>query len=132
MENKKYELSFLEWFVTAIQGICSRFATPLKALFNWLFTLRKVIMALPVIFLALELARKNMEELPEMVGFDIQSTGEFAQMISRDTAVYGPLALTCICLILMFLSRRTVYPWLISIFSLVLPLLIWVLNTGLF
>jgi predicted RND superfamily exporter protein len=66
------------------------------------------------------------------VGFDIQSTGEFAQMVSRDTAVYGPFALTVLCVVLMLMSRKTIYPWLISIFTLVLPLLIWVLNAGLF
>lgn len=132
MENERYELSFLEWLVTAIQGFFGRIGAVLKVLFTWIFTLRKVFMALPVLYSAWMLATKNLEELPEMVGFDIQSTGEFAQMISRDTAVYGPFALTCICILLMFLSRKTVYPWLISIFSLVLPLLIWVLNAGLF
>ena len=32
------------------------------------------------------------------------------------------------CLLLMFLSRRVVYPWLVSIFSLALPLLIYITN----
>jgi predicted RND superfamily exporter protein len=89
-------------------------------------------MALPVLYAAMELAKRNLEELPEVVGFDIQSTGEFAQMVSRDTAVYGPFALTVLCVVLMLMSRKTIYPWLISIFTLVLPLLIWVLNAGLF
>lgn len=132
MENENYEISGLERFVVTVQGIWERIVTVFGALFSWIFRLRKIFMALPVLYAAAELARRNLEELPEMVGFDIQSTGEFAQMISRETAVYGPLGLTCVCIILMLLSRRTVYPWLISIFSLVLPLLIWVLNTGMF
>lgn len=94
----------------------------------WLFRLRKIFMAIPVVYVAVRLAMYNMEHLPEQVGVDIQATGEFAQMISRDMAVYGPLAVTGVCLLLMFCSRRTVYPWIISIFSLVLPLLILVLN----
>ena len=32
------------------------------------------------------------------------------------------------CLLLMFLSRRVIYPWLISIFTLVLPLLLLLSN----
>lgn len=132
MENENYEMSGLERFVTTVQGIADRIGTVFGVLFSWIFRLRKVFMALPVLYAAAELAKRNFEELPEMVGFDIQSTGEFAQMISRETAVYGPFALTCVCIILMLLSRKTVYPWLISIFSLVLPLLIWVLNAGVF
>lgn len=132
MENEKYEMSGPQRFVVAIQSIIERIATVFGTLFTWIFRLRKIFMALPVLYAAAELAKRNLEELPEMVGFDIQSTGEFAQMISRDTAVYGPLALTIVCVVLMLLSRKTIYPWLISIFSLVLPLLIWVLNAGLF
>ena len=38
------------------------------------------------------------------------------------------LAVTALCLLMMFISRRTIYPWLISIFSLVLPILLIVTN----
>ena len=51
-----------------------------------------------------------------------------AQMISRDLAVLGPLAVTGGCLLLMFCSRRTFYPWIISIFTLVLPILLYLTN----
>jgi hypothetical protein len=40
----------------------------------------------------------------------------------------GPLGVTAACLLLMFCSRRTLYPWLISIMSLLLPMLILLLN----
>ena len=58
----------------------------------------------------------------------VQATGEFAVMVTREYAVYGPLGLTAFCLLLMFCSRRTLYPWLISIMSLLLPMLILLLN----
>lgn len=128
MEQEKNEMTGWEIFVDAIQGFCARVGTVFGALFSWIFRLRKLFMTLPVLLAALRLATYNMENLPEVVGFDIQSTGEFAQMLSRETAVYGPLGLTCACLVLMLCSRRTVYPWLISIFTLVLPVLIWALN----
>ena len=61
-------------------------------------------------------------------GIDLQTTGVYAQMISRDLAVLGPLAVTGGCLLLMFCSRRTFYPWIISIFTLVLPILLYLTN----
>ena len=93
-----------------------------------LFRLRKVVMAVPVVYAALKLASYNREHLPEQVGINLQSSGEFAWMIARDTAVMGPLGLTVACLLLMFCSRKAMYPWAISIFTLVLPLLILVSN----
>lgn len=90
--------------------------------------MRKPIMAIPVVLASVWLAQYNTEHLPEQVGIDLQATGEYAYMISRDTAVLAPLAVTALCLLLMFCSRRTVYPWIISIFSLVLPLLVLLTN----
>ena len=95
---------------------------------TWLFRLRKFVMAAPVVYYALKLASYNMEHLPEEVGINLQSTGEFAQMITRQMAVMGPLALTAACLLLMFCSRKAMYPWAISIFTLALPLLILLSN----
>lgn len=93
-----------------------------------IFKLRKIFMAIPVVYLAVQIASQNMERLPEAVGLNIQSTGEFAVMVTREYAVYGPLGLTAFCLLLMFCSRKTLYPWIISIFTLVLPYLIYFTN----
>ena len=100
----------------------------LKVIGSWIYRLRKVLMAIPVIFTAIYLARYNMANLPAQVGIDLQTTGVYAQMISRDLAVLGPLAGTGGCLLLMFCSRRTFYPWIISIFTLVLPILLYLTN----
>lgn len=93
-----------------------------------IFKLRKIFMAIPVVYLAVQIASLNMERLPEAVGLNIQSTGEFAVMVTREYAVYGPLGLTAFCLLLMFCSRKTLFPWVISIFTLVLPYLIYFTN----
>ena len=45
--------------------------------------------------------------------------------ISRDTAVFGPAMITAACLLMMMCSKRTLYPFMISVFSLCLPLVIW-------
>ncbi len=94
----------------------------------WIYHLRKVVMAAPVVYYALKIAEYNSEHLPEQVGLNLQATGEFAHMISRNMAVMGPLALTGACLLLMFCSRKAMYSWAISIFTLALPLLLLISN----
>lgn len=93
-----------------------------------LYRLRSIFLAVPVIIVALRLAAYNSEHLPLMVGLDLQTTGEFAKTISREMAVTFPLFLTGGCLVLTFLSKKTLYPWLISVFSLVIPVLLLLTN----
>lgn len=93
-----------------------------------LFRLRKLVLAAPVVYYALKFAAQNMEKLPEVVGLNLQSTGEYAATISRELAVIGPLGLTAGCLLMMFCSRKALYPWAISVFSLALPLLLLLSN----
>ena len=100
----------------------------ITVLIRCIIKLRKIFMAVPVVWVAVQVAGENMERLPEMVGFNIQSNGEFAVMVTRNYAVAGPLGLTAFCLLLMFCSRKTVFPWIISIFSLALPWLIYYTN----
>lgn len=100
----------------------------ISIIYRCIFKLRKVFMALPVVYLAIRIAAANLQRLPEAVGINMQSNGEFALMVTRNYAVYGPLGITGFCLLLMFFSRKTVYPWVISIFSLVLPYLLYVTN----
>ena len=95
---------------------------------NLIYRLRKIIMSIPVVYYAIVFGVYNAKYLPDRVGLVLQSNGEFAQTVSRGLAVMGPLGLTAACLLLMFCSRRTLYPWLISIMSLLLPMLILLLN----
>lgn len=95
---------------------------------KWIFRLRGFFMAIPVALAALALAAKNMARLPEEVGINLLATGEYQFLISRGLAVMAPLVVTAVCLVMMWLSRRTIYPWVISIFSLVLPILIYITN----
>ena len=94
----------------------------------WIYRARKFIMAAPVAFYAIKLAIANANRLPEMVGMDIQASGEFARMVSRQSAVMGPLGLTAFCLVLVLCSKKPLLPWLISAFTLILPILIWMTN----
>lgn len=93
-----------------------------------LYHLRKVVMAAPVIYYALKLAAYNAQHLPDKVGLFLQNSGAFTQMIDKGLAVTGPLVLTCSCLFLMLFSRKAMYAWAISIFTLALPVLLLVSN----
>ena len=85
-------------------------------------------MAAPVVYFALKLAFQNAKRLPDMVGMDIQASGEFAHTVSREMAVYGPLGITAFCILLTISSKKPLFPCVISVFTLVLPPLIWFLN----
>ena len=95
---------------------------------RWAYKLRSVLLAIPVAVLACTLALRNMQQLPTQVGINLLASGEYQWMISREMAALAPLAVTAVCIFLMFCSKKVLYPWLISLFSLVLPLVIWITN----
>lgn len=94
----------------------------------YIFHFRKVLLSIPVVGMSIYLARLNWTQLPDQVGLSLMSNGQFAQTVAKEAAVYGPMGVTAICLALMVCSRRALYPWLISVFTLVLPLLILITN----
>lgn len=100
----------------------------LRLIGQWIFKLRSVILAIPVVFAAIKLAFQNLDRLPVYVGINMQASGEYAMMIERSVAVLLPLLVTAACLLMMFLSKKVLYPWLVSVFSLLLPILLWVTN----
>ena len=95
---------------------------------KWVYLLRSVLLAIPVLVCAGALAMRNMRLLPASVGMNLLASGEYQLMVTRNVAVLAPLAVTAVCLLLMFCSKKVLYPWLISVFSLALPILIWVTN----
>ena len=95
---------------------------------NFIVKFKQFILAIPVAAGAIILALRNMSALPKKVGFGLQLDGTFDFMVGRGIAVLGPIAVTALCLLLMFCSKRVLTPWLVSLFSLVLPILIWIIN----
>ena len=114
------ERSWRSAFVT-ILNIC-------EEAWVYIFHFRKVLLSIPVVGISIYLARLNWTQLPDQVGLSLMSNGQFAQTVAKEAAVYGPMGVTAICLALMVCSRRALYPWLISVFTLVLPLLILITN----
>ena len=94
----------------------------------WIWQARKLLLAIPVVYLMMYFARLNWNVLPEQVGLHLQNSGDYARYISKELAVYGPMGVTGGCLAMMFLSRKTLYPWMICMFSMLLPLLILITN----
>ncbi len=107
-----------------VKTALSKVNSVINTIVVWLYRLRKPVLASPVVYYALKLASYNMAHLPEQVGINLQVSGEFAQTVSRQFAVAGPLGLTLACLLLMFCSRKAIYSWAISVFTLALPLLL--------
>ena len=90
--------------------------------------MRAVLLSIPVIIGAIVLAILNISRLPDQVGLDMLAVGEFQVTVAKGIAVMAPLALTTVCLLLVFCSKKVLYPWLISVFSLVLPVVLWLSN----
>lgn len=100
----------------------------------YMYRLRSILLAAPVAAAAAMLAMQNMERLPESVEitkltFNPQAEHALlgflelgTELITRDMAVFGPAVITAVCLVMMMCSKRTLYPFIISVFSLCLPL----------
>jgi len=108
--------------------ILKKIGRVLASIGKWIYRLRGFFMAIPVALAALVLASRNMARLPEEVGINLLANGQYEYLIGRGLAVMAPLLVTAVCLVMMWLSRRTIYPWIISIFSLILPWLIYITN----
>ena len=100
----------------------------LKVLWKWAYKMRTTLLAFPVVIGALVLAIQNLAKLPDQVVIDLVGLGGSVLVLAKGVAVLFPLGLTALCLAMMFCSRRVVYPWLISVFSLLLPLVFLLTN----
>ena len=111
------------------KNICSEIGRIVKTASGYVIKMRKIFLAIPVVWGAVYLAIYNEANLPSVVGLDLQTSGDFNIQIIRELAVLGPVVITGVCLLLMFCSRRLLTPWLVSVFSLLLPVFILITNT---
>ncbi len=124
-----------------VGGVCKTAWKNLSFIGSYMYKLRAIILCAPVAAAAAVLASINMTRLGDVVeitkvGVDTQSQESLfgflvigVDYISKDVAVLLPLVLTVLCLLLTLCSKRTFYPWLISVFSLALPLLLLLLTS---
>lgn len=128
-------LAFWQRFMDKVQILMGKmsvfFSDTAKALERCIFhlsKLKKIIATVPVAAGAVILALYNMGNLPKVVGLDLLENGAFTYQIPRGLAVFAPLVITGICLLLMFCSRRILTPWLVSVISLLIPVAILITN----
>lgn len=113
----------------------------LSLLWKYIYMFRGILISAPVAAAAVLVASWSQKNLPEMVEIthvvvDKESEGALfglfvmtTEQIGRNVAVGVPLFLTAVCLVFTILSKRTLYPWLISVFTLCLPIVMYFLNT---
>lgn len=105
-------------------GSANRLLEIIRLIWQWIYFLRKVLLSIPVLYGIIRLSAYNAKHLNPTVGLLLQADGEFLMNISRSTAVFAPVAITVGCLVMMFMSRKSLYAWSISVFSLLLPVII--------
>ncbi len=108
---------------------CARAGDAVVRAWNYVMMFKKIFLTVPIAVLAVIMALRNLFELPAMVGLILEENGEFSLEVIREVAVLGPMAITAICLLLVFVSKRTLTPWMVSLFSLLLPIWILFINT---
>lgn len=131
-------------FVEKVRPVFVAIGSFLKVLGNilykiglYVYRLRSILLAAPVAAVAVSLAQQNLKRLPETVEITkltINPDAEYAlfgflemgtHYITRDMAVFVPAIITAICLVMMMCSKRTLYPFIISVFSLCIPLVLY-------
>ncbi len=115
-------------YTKPIGAFLSKVGNFLEKFFGNVFKLRKIIAAVPVAVGAVYLAIHNEATLSTVVGLGLREDGSFTYQILREVAVLFPLMITAVCLLLMFGSRRILTPWIVSVISLLIPLMIWITN----
>jgi len=121
MDRIQIGLSYLRMFFVKTAQI-------LEKVIGVIFRLKKILAAIPVAGGAIYLAIYNMSKLPKVVGIDLLENGSFTYQIPMGIAVFAPLVITGLCLLLMFCSRRILTPWIVSVISLLIPVVILVTN----
>ena len=111
-----------------VNAIWKKFVKAMLSCRKFFERYKKFILAVPVAATALMLAMVNLIKLSPLVDLHIQINGEYIDPIVREIAVLGPLSITGFCLLMMFASKRTATPWLVSVISLILPIIILMIN----
>lgn len=94
---------------------------------KWAYKYRNIALAIPVVAIAIILAVVNAFALPAAVPVSVLWFSEgvliFPEfMVIKLFAILIPLIVTAASLGMMFLSKRVSFPFLVSLFSLVLPI----------
>lgn len=106
---------------TVIRNFWREFKHIVQVVWTYVYRLRPVLMAIPVAILAIWLMLWCSPRMPDLIGIYLLDNGQFLFMVPKQIALIGSLAVTAGCILLMLCTKKPLYPWLISIFTLVLP-----------
>jgi hypothetical protein len=129
MEKGKFKEFLQKPWVQKTWEILKKIGFVLKLTAKWCYQLRSLLLSIPVLVGAVVLAIRNSRLLPEAVGLGLKGNGEYILLLSRSAAVLLPLVVTCLCVVMVFCSKKVLHPWLVSLLSLALPLAIWFSTT---
>lgn len=94
----------------------------LHVTWSFIYRLRSVFLAIVLGFAAIWVMLWCSPRLPDSVGIYLMNNGEFFLLVPKQIALIGSLAVTATCILLMLCTKKPLYPWLIGVFSLVLPI----------
>ena len=117
-------------FLADTADVLKRTGILLRLIWSYIYKLRTVFLAVPVGVVAVVLGLQNLGRLPESVGIWLLENGEFLLMVPKGLAVVAPIAVTAFSVLLLLCSKKVLYPWMISIFTLILPA--WIYYTNIF
>ena len=115
-------------FYKKTRKFCRKAGKVIRRIVGKIMHYRAVFLAALVVLGAVFLAVLNMSNLPEQVGIKLLSDGSFTYMVPKLLAVLVPFLITLVSLVFLLISKRTLFPWLISMFTLMIPLIILVTN----
>ena len=131
MEKRKNQPAFVrKWkaFWSKVKSVTDPIERVVGKIGNVLYHMRKIFLTVPVVLVGMRVYLYAKEKLPAEVGLLLQENGGYQYMLDRDTALSCCMVITGACLLLMYLSRKTIYPWIISLFTLILPLFLVISN----
>lgn len=111
-----------------LKKTCRKIWKTVRRISAKIYHYRAAILAAVVVLCSVTLAVVSMARLPEQVGINLLSDGSFSFMIPKLLAVLIPFLITLVSLVFLLISKRTLYPWLVSLFTLTIPLLVLVTN----
>ncbi len=111
-----------------VREVLGKVGRYIKKFFSFIYKFRAIVLVVITLIAAIIMASYCNAHLPESVGIDLQSDGTFSKYITRGQAVSGSLILTALSLVFVLISKKTLYPWLISLFTFAVPILILVTN----
>lgn len=106
--------SFIRKFLRELKQV-------LHVTWSYLYRLRSVFLALILALATLWVMLWCSPRIPDSVGIYLMENGQFFLLVPKQITILGSVAITASCVLMMFCTKKPLYPWLIGVFSLILP-----------